>query len=211
MKYVLTLHKNLEEFRDLKGAFIIIKRFIAILLVLVMCLSMSSMVFAAEIQPIITDTAESTIDDDGWTLLDDSITTEGSGIVLSGGVETWNYTGYVQQHVGDFTMYGYNLTPVKTIATSDLNRYLTIYTDFTCNSASILTVQIREYSSGNVLAQSQSSATTSGSVTVQAGSYANPMSGKKVQIYFKVTDAYGNYSGSRQCNISYGYTLRGVG
>lgn len=72
----------------MKGAFIIMKRFIAILLVLVMCLSMSSMVFAAEIQPIITDTAESTIDDDGWTLLDDSITTEGSGIVLSGGVET---------------------------------------------------------------------------------------------------------------------------
>lgn len=40
VQYVITLHRKLEEFRDLKGAFIIMKRFIAILLAVVMCLSM---------------------------------------------------------------------------------------------------------------------------------------------------------------------------
>lgn len=188
------------------------KRFFATLLTLAMCLSMTTpttlMAGASEIPPTTVDNAEFTADEDGWTLLEVPTTADGSGIVPYGGVETWDYTGYTQRHVGDFTMEGYNLTPVKTIAQNDsMNRYLTIYTNFTCSSSSILTVQIRDYPSGTVLAQNKSGATTNGSVTVQASG----VSGRRVQIYFRVTDANGNYSGSRSCNISYGYTLRGIG
>ncbi|HJJ04906.1 MAG TPA: hypothetical protein OIM45_03430 [Clostridiaceae bacterium] len=182
------------------------KRFIAILLAVVMCLSMSVVAFAAESLPDTMDKANIVVEDDGWTLLEGPATTEGLNFVTYGGTETWDYTGYYMQYVGHFTMYGYNLTPVKTIGQSNLNKYLRIRTNFTCSSSSILTVQIRDYSTGNVLAQNTSNATTSDSVWVGA----NVTSGQKVQIYFKVTDSYGNYSPSRACDITYYYSLGGI-
>lgn len=173
------------------------KRLFAILMSMVMCLSMSSMVFAAEA----TDT---TVNDDAQ-IVEINNTNEDAVAVPYGGVETWNFTGYIGKYAGGFDMEGRNLTPVKTIATHPYNQYLIINTNFTCSSASILTVQIKEYPSGRVLAQSSSSATTNGSVVVAAGPN---MSGKQVQIFSRLTDANGNYIDSRKCHIDYWYTLR---
>ena len=49
----------------MKGAFIIMKRFIAILLAVVMCLSMSVVAFAAESLPDTMDKANIVVEDDG--------------------------------------------------------------------------------------------------------------------------------------------------
>ena len=176
------------------------KRLFATLLCVIMCLSVSGTALAAE-------SADSIIGDNSSIMA-----IGGSEAVPYGGVETWYYTGYISRFVGSFTMEGRNLTPVKTIATDpNNNRYLTIDAEFTCNSPSILTVEIREYPSGRVLASRSSGVTTSGEVIVQAGSSTSYMSGKQVQIFFRITDANGNYIDNRQCNISYWYTLRGIG
>lgn len=171
------------------------KRLLAVLMCMVMCLSMSSVAFAAETTNASDDLQATEADND-------------SGIVPYGGTETWNFTGYVGVYAGGFDMEGRNTTPVKTIATNPNNQYLVISTDFKCNSPSILTVQIKEYPSGRVLAQKSSGVTTNGSVTVGAGPN---MSGKKVQIFSRITDANGTYIDSRVCHIDYWYTLRADG
>ncbi len=161
------------------------KRIFSLVFAIVIFLSFSSVAFAAA--PMESNTSVS---------------------VPLAGEETWDYTGYIANFVGSFDMTGRNLTPVKTIVNrSDLNRYLTIDADFTCNSASILTIQIVEYPSGRVLASASSNATTSGRVFVTAGP---DIYGKQVQILFRVTDSNGNYDSSRPCHISYWYSLRGI-
>lgn len=171
------------------------KRLLAVLMSMVMCLSMSSVAFAAETTNASDDLQATEANND-------------SGIVPYGGVETWDFTGYIGKYAGGFDMEGRNTTPVKTIATNSYNQYLIIDTDFTCSSPSILTVQIKEYPSGRVLAQKSSGVTTKGNVTVAAGPN---MSGKKVQIFSRITDANGTYIDSRVCHIDYWYTLRADG
>ena len=191
-----------------------LKRIFALLMAMCVCAGVSTSAFASEVY---IETEENYADEvlmvaetdnDGWAPLTPPTDARGvsDGILPYAGVETWKYTGYVGTYVGGFTMSGTNLTPVKTIEKSNLNQYLSINADFTCSQPGILTLQIREYPSGKVLAQSKSNATTSGNVKVEAG---GGMSGKKVQIFFKITDKNGNFSASRQCNIKYWYWLSG--
>ena len=185
----------------MKGDFTMRKRLLATLMSMIMCLSMSSVAFAAE-------TTDTTINNDECQILETSVINEDSQVIPRAGTETWNYTGYIGRYAGGFSMEGRNLTPVKTIAVNNLNQYLVISTDFSCSVPSILTVQIREYPSGRVLAQNSSGVTTSGTVNVGAGPN---MSGKQVQIFTMISDSNGNYVDSRVCNIDYWYTLRADG
>ena len=175
------------------------KRLLATLMSAIMCLSMSSVAFAAEPTDSSANNEET---------IENQILSEDSQIISRAGTETWDFTGYIGKYAGSFSMEGRNLTPVKTIAVNSLNQYLVISTDFSCSTPSILTVQIREYPSGRVLAQNRSGVTTSGSVNVAAGPN---MSGKRVQIFTMISDSNGNYVDSRVCNIKYWYTLRADG
>lgn len=131
------------------------------------------------------------------------------GISPQAGAETWNYTGYVMQYVGSFTMTGSNMTPTKTIANNNMCKYLTISASYTCSYSSKLKVEIVDASSGFVYASGISSAGTSGSILIGNSSNYN-MKGKQVKIRFILYDAYGNYTPSRNCNVSYHYGLTGI-
>lgn len=190
------------------------KRLLAIFMTMVMCLSMSAHAFAAEnVDNAVKDSvtsSEETVDVEDLQFIDIPSASAGGGTAgINSGVETWDFTGYMGYYAGGFTMEGHNLTPVKTIATNSYNQYLVISTNFSqCSAASKIRVQIKEYPSGNILAQNTSSVGTSGSVTVAAGP---GMSGKKVQIDTRIYDANGNYIDSRTCRIDYWYTLRADG
>ena len=181
------------------------KRFFAILLALIVCFSMSSTVFAIADTPTITETSGFNTEDDGWVLFDIPTITVGNDTVLPcSGTETWYGTGYSIKNVGEFTMEGSNLTPVKTIGTTISNSCLGIYADFESSELVTLTIQIRKAYTNTVLAEKKSGLTKSGSVVVKL---LNVKKDDKVQIYFKVTDANGNYRDSLKCKVSYGYSL----
>ncbi len=163
------------------------KRILPVLMAMVMILCSSSVAFATEIFNC-----------------DVMPTSYGDVMPLSGGEETWTYTGNTKRHVGSFNMVGSNMTKTKTIDSNSQCKYLTIATTYTCSSSSKLKVEIVDASTGTVYASGVSKASPSGSVSVQTYS---SVQGKKLKIRFIVQDANGNYAPNRSCNVDYSYIL----
>lgn len=175
------------------------KRVIPMLVAMAMSCSLSAVTsFAAE-----TPNDTTTISD-----CDVTLSTNDSGTLRSG-QETWYYTGYIQQHVGDFTMTGSNMTLTKTIDNNDQCKYLTISASYSCSYSSKLKVEIVDANTGLVYASGMSTAGTSGYIAVgNSGNYN--MRGKQVKIRFILYDANGNYTPYRNCYVDYGYNLRAI-
>lgn len=176
------------------------KQFIPMLVAIAMsCSSSAIAAFAAETSTDASPTVSET----------DINSASIGGISPQAGSETWNYTGSVMQYVGSFTMTGSNMTPTKTIANNNMCKYLSISAYYNCSYSSKLKVEIVDASSGFVYASGLSSAGTSGNITIGNSSNYN-MKGKQVKIRFILYDAYGNYTPSRNCNVSYHYGLSGM-
>lgn len=176
------------------------KRVIPMLVAMAMSFSLSAVTsFAAET----TNNAVSSTSDCDVTL------STNDGETPRSGAETWYYTGYIEQHVGDFTMTGSNMTPTKTIDNNNLCKYLTISASYSCSYSSKLKVEIVDANSGFVYASATSAAGTSGYIAVANSSSYN-MKGKQVKIRFILYDANGNYTPYRNCYVDYGYTLRAI-
>ena len=209
------LHRKLEG-SVVKGDYKMFKRFLATAMVVVMCLAMSSVAFASENISATNDItnmlysdewttikdAELVVDENGYARLEVPTTALETGIVPYGGAETWS-SGSITR-VGTFTMEGNNLTPVKTIGTSNYS-YLGIRVDsFSCSKSVRLNLQIRRAYTTNVLGYANSNLGTSDSNIV---AFAPVKNGDKVQIYFRITDANGNYDDNLRCTITYSYRL----
>ena len=98
-------------------------------------------------------------------------------------------------------MEGNNLTPVKNMGRTG-QLYLVIeYEDYKLDEDVNVTVQIKNASTGKVLAQHNSLTQKEGSFTVRL----NVTKGQKIQVFFRVTDKNGNYNDSRKCAIKYWY------
>ena len=155
-----------------------IKRFLSILLVVVLCFATSTVAFAEE------DTVENTYE---------------SVSIARAGTEVWDSRG--RGTGGTFTMTGNNLTPVKTVGLV-ADRLNIVIDSYSSNQPVYLTVQIRKAYSDVVLAQ-----TTFGPSSSGGGSYFGTYIpyGTKIQIYFVVTNASGEYISSLPCTITYSY------
>ena len=153
------------------------KRIATILLSVCMCFSFSSVAVATGIE--------------GTTYATTSATPRG-------GTETWSKD---YDYVGSFLMEGNNLTPVKNMGRTG-QLYLVIeYEDYKLDEDVNVTVQIKNASTGKVLAQHKSLTQKEGSFTVRL----NVTKGQKIQVFFRVTDKNGNYNDSRKCAIKYWY------
>lgn len=188
------------------------KRFTCMFLSAVMCLAMSAVAFAAEPTDANTfvdnegwtkvEDAELTMLGDGWAMLEAPAEVAETGIMPMGGTETWSATD--PTYVGSFTMEGNNLTPVKTIK-SDKKNLCIIVDSYSCSKPVRLSVQIRKAYTSTVLGSSpNSTVATSGKYIVAVAPVSN---GSKVQIFFRITDANGNYDDNLACKISYSYRL----
>lgn len=131
-----------------------------------------------------------------------------------GGTQNWGKTGevgnYPGVHVGTFTCYNNNLTPVKTITESG-NLYIWGNAWKADNLAGnvVTKVQIREYPSGKVLKSVDShSICTCG----QEHKFKTPSiylnAGQKIQIFFDVCSIGTPPGGYRSAKISYYYVLK---
>ncbi len=120
------------------------------------------------------------------------------------GSETWNKDGAV---VGTFTMSGNNVTPVKIIGKN--YEGIAVNVDkFESSKPVILTVAIRKAYTKTVLGwEGKSKAAKSGS-NISAGYRCTK--GDQIQIYFRVTDANGNYDPNLKCKITYSYSYWGT-
>lgn len=165
------------------------KRFLATLLALCMCLCVTSVAFAAEATP------STTVYDD-WSIQPSSGAVDTISPQTVSGTETWNKG---QDYSDWFTMYGTNLTPIKTMGASG-----TLYLHVTYNSSTPvkLLVQVRKAGTTQVIAQTTIGANTYYEHTVSTLSVTK---GQKIQIFFKVLDKNGNYNSNRALNMAYGY------
>lgn len=131
-----------------------------------------------------------------------------------GGVENWGKTGevgnYPGVHVGVFTCYNNNLTPVKTITESG-EFYIWGKAWKADNLAGnvVTKIQIREYPSGRVLKTTEShSICTCG----EEHEFKTPSiylnAGQKIQIFFDVCSIGTPPGGYRSAKISYYYVLK---
>lgn len=177
------------------------KRFLAFLMAMVMCMGMSSVAFAANIPVDTTMAAPEQYEeksDDGWIEMDMSAPSGGISPQTIGGTETWNLG---QDWSSSFTFYGTNLTPVKTIGATGKLELGVVYNSSTPVK---LIVQARKAYTNEVLFQWTTSASTY---------YENvypPFSvqkGQQIQLFFKVLDKNGNYNSGRALTMSYGYRL----
>lgn len=164
------------------------KRFLAILLVAIMCLGFTQTAFASE---QVSDECELISISDENSISPQTI----------GGTETWNKDS---DFSSKFTFYGNNLSPVKTIGRTG---YYKLYIDF--NMADIgsstpvrLRTQIRDAYSSSYYKDLELGPTTSFSDTLP-GVYLTK--GTKIQIFFKVLDKNGKYDANRKMKMRYGY------
>lgn len=168
------------------------KRFLAILSAICLCLSMSTIAFATEKVTDVTESKSAEV----WE------------VMPFGGVETWvKKTSFY--NVGSFTMEGNNLTPVKTMGTAGtLSLRLDDIHPVGSTSNINLRVQIRNASTQAVLKEwvikdfwGLANYELSGGLTVK--------SGQKIQISFRAYDAAsGNHVASKQVYVSYSYRLK---
>lgn len=165
-----------------------VKRFLATLLTMCMCFSMSTVAFAKE-TPEVSATDEVLA------------TSDSSEVSPQAGTELWDGAGTV--HVGSFTMKGRNLTPIKTTGYSGRMAIITDYNSTVSNTPVILKVEIRDAATQRVLGSSVTNAQQSGQITT----YADVNWHQEIQIFFQVYDKNGNYSSTRPCWISYYYSF----
>ena len=176
------------------------KRFLALLMAMAMCMGMSSVAFATDSHAVIPGQYEASADDDGWIEMD-MTALSGGGIAPTsiGGTETWNLG---QDWSSSFTFYGTNLTPVKTMGATGK---LTLGVVYNSSTTVKLVIKARKAYTTETLFQWTTSASTY---------YDNiypPFSvqkGQQIQLFFKVLDKDGNYSSSRALTMSYGYRLQ---
>lgn len=193
------------------------KRFVSMALLVIMCLTLSSIAFAADYTSSTAEDANTFVDNcdwvtvedaelsmlgNGWAMLEVPANAVGTEITPFSGSETWSST--TATRVGTFTMEGNNLTPVKTIKSSMRN--LMIHVDsYSCSKPVILSVQIRKAYTNTVLGKgSNYSASTSGKSIFATAPISN---GSQVQIFFRITDANGRYDDNLKCTITYSYRL----
>lgn len=155
-----------------------IKRFLSILLVVVLCFAISPVAFAKE------NTVENKYE---------------TASIARAGTETWDRP--VKTTCGTFTMTGNNLTPVKTIGLDSRNLYI-IVDSYSSNQPVYLTVQIKKAYSSVVLAQTTFGPSSSGENKILS-TYV-PY-GTKIQINFIVKNSSGEYISSLPCTITYSY------
>lgn len=155
-----------------------IRRFLSILLVVVMCFATSTVAFAEE------DTVENTYE---------------SISIARAGTEVWDNP--VKTTCGTFTMTGNNLTPVKTIGVNSRILYI-IIDSYSSNQPVYLTVQIRKAYTSVVLAEEVFGPSSSGENKILS-TYI-PYN-TQIQINFIVTNASGEYISSLPCTITYSY------
>lgn len=163
------------------------KRLFAVILAVCMCLSTSTVAFAAEVD---------------LNVKNSSATNE---VVPYGGEEIWNGLGIV--HVGSFTMEGNNLTPVKTTGYAGPLAISTKFRSTRNNTPVYMRVEIRDWATQRILGYKMTSeAVQSGNLTVQA----NVNWHQKIQIFFKVFDRNGNYISTLPCWVDYSYSFYAV-
>ncbi len=177
------------------------KRCLAIVLAIAMCFGTSTTALAAEAN-VKDNGKKTTVERNDWKIAEIPTEIMENESITRGGTETW--TSNQITTVGTFTMEGRNTTPVKTIGRNDCS-YLGIRVDsFECSTPVKLTVQIKRAYTGEILSSRTSSATTSGRNLI---TFCNVSYGDKVQIFFKITDANGNYLDTTRCTIKYSYRL----
>lgn len=172
-----------------------LKRFLVFSLAVCVCMSMSSVAFASNsaLSPIGSI-------ENGYLPPDSPFVSAGNGVVPYGGTETWTNGDFV----GSFTMYGNNLTPVKTIGKSgDLT--LTIYYDSQNDTSVYLTVQFLKANTNQVLSEWKMGPSKDKELGFAV--CEGLTKGQKIQVYFRVTDKNGKYNDNQPCWISYSYTI----
>ena len=194
-----------------------IKRIITVLTAVAMCATtMVSTAFAAEIPNASVENTSvatentSVTTDDGWMPLgmptewnDDVVlagddSTNGVETLAIGGTETWEEG---MDWANQFTFYGNNLTPVKTMGVTG-TLYLTVV--YNSSTPVKLQFQVRKANSSTTLAS-----WTTGANTYYENNFPgiSVTKGQKIQLYFRVLDKNGNYDTNRPLKISYGYAL----
>lgn len=182
------------------------RRFISTLLAMVMCVSFSSMAFAAEAteadEPMmIGETLTVTSDNNGEAVIEVPATAVENEILPMSGAETWSKVGG-KVKVGSFTMEGNNRTPVKTIGVNGYD--LAIYAEYSCSKSVVLTAQIVKAYESTTLGGGDGDSVLGKTGKVSTGlAYVNK--GDKVQIRFRIFDANGNYLPNQTCTITYWY------
>lgn len=184
------------------------KRFFATLLALVMCLSLAPAALATGEETSDDFIAEGQLlefDENGEAILEFSMPNDDAGITpYGGGVETWSGTKKVWHTVGSFNMEGNNLTPVKTINASNCG--VGIKVTYSCSKPIEMIVQVRKaYKTDWVSLGHNDTISTSG--TFATGECHTVSYGTKVQVFFKIYDADGNYDDNLRCYVSYKYML----
>ena len=167
------------------------KRFLSLLVAMIMCLGMSTMAFAAEVP----ETTQ-------------NISVESNQAMPRGGVETWaKRTSFY--NVGKFTMEGNNLTPVKTMgATGTLSLRLDDVHHVGSLDSINLRVEIRNANTQAVL-KSWTINNFWGVANHELSGGLAVKSGQKIQISFRAYDAAtGNYVASKPVYVSYSYRLK---
>lgn len=177
-----------------------LKRFLSFFVAMAICLGMPCTAFAAEVSTNdVVDSNVTTANED-WATLE--VPDETGSVVAPltiGGTETW----IGSDRSNEFTFYGNNLTPVKTIGQTGK---LYLYVCFTNLGTPVkLRIQIRDADTQEVMDYRTIGPTDY---------YENDTTmiypvekGDRIQISFRVYDANGNYDDDRPLRIVYGYYI----
>lgn len=185
------------------------KRFLAMLMAVAMCMSMTTAAFATTTVPTDEETFGSGVA--VWNEEEQAYVAEiDAGVMPLGadGNATWSSSNYT--YVGEFEMLGNNLTPVKTMGKSGR---LMIYTFFSFKSGTgYVVTQIKNASTGKVLAEHNRYASGGEPTSCQLGRHGdtvetNVTKGQKIQIFFRILSDTGRFQASRTCFIRYYYSL----
>lgn len=164
------------------------KRFLAIFVAIVICFTMTTTVFAVE---YVTE-------DDGWVKAGELLAPrDGLNPQTIGGEEVWDKN---VDYSETFTVYGNNLTPVKTIGRDGR---ICLFIAVTIQPSKMkLLVQVRKAGTQEVKAE-----WTLGPFDYYEHTlpYFSVTKGEKIQIYFKTLDANGNYNDNSAVRMQYGY------
>ncbi len=185
------------------------KRFLALLLATIMCFSVVPASSASESTDannpsvIVSEKQTITFNSDGEAIATLPTSTVLSSVSSISEVETWNnVTGWI--NVGTFTMEGNNVTPVKKIGVTGYS--VAIYAEYSCSKSVKMTVQILKAYTSSVLLGGEGISSVGKTGTVLTGS-APVTRDQEVQIYFRITDANGNYDDNLPCTVTYWYYL----